>query len=43
MPKLTETAKTSASKVRGQLDRIPGMHSESSSEPAAVNGTRPVD
>jgi hypothetical protein len=43
MPKLTETAKTSASKVRGRLDRIPGMHAESTSEPAAVNGTRPVD
>ena len=27
VPKLTETAKNSASKVRGQLDRIPGRHS----------------
>ena len=26
VPKLTETAKNSASKVRGQLDRIPGRH-----------------
>jgi hypothetical protein len=42
MPKLTETARTGASKVRGQLDRIPGMHSETS-ETAAVNGTRPMD
>jgi hypothetical protein len=40
MPKLSETAKTSASKVRGQLDRIPGRHSDDS-EHAAVNGTRP--
>ncbi|MGH3184927.1 MAG: hypothetical protein ACRDOE_23890 [Streptosporangiaceae bacterium] len=42
MPKITETAKNSASKVRGQLDRIPGRHSEDS-ESAAVNGTRPAD
>ena len=42
MPKLTETARTSASKVRGRIDRIPGLHSEQS-EPAAVNGTRPMD
>ena len=27
VPKLTETAKSSASKVRGQLDRLPGRHS----------------
>ena len=26
VPKLTETAKSSASKVRGQLDRLPGRH-----------------
>src|SRR5579859_7543919 len=26
VPKITETAKSSASKVRGQLDRIPGRH-----------------
>ena len=42
VPKLTETAKNSASKVRGQLDRIPGRHS-GDSEPATVNGTRPAD
>jgi hypothetical protein len=40
MPKLTETAKSGAGKVRGQLDRIPGRHSP---EPADVNGSRPVD
>ena len=48
VPKLTETAKSSASKVRGQLDRLPGRHAANSepaasSEPAAVNGTRPAD
>jgi hypothetical protein len=42
MPKLTETAKSSASKMRGQLDRIPGRHVQHG-EPAAVNGTRPAD
>jgi hypothetical protein len=42
MPKLTETAKTGASRVRGRLDRIPGMHSDHS-ETATVNGTRPMD
>ncbi len=42
MPKITETAKTSASKVRGQLDRIPGRRSDDS-EHATVNGTRPID
>jgi hypothetical protein len=42
MPKLTETAKSSASKMRGQLDRIPGRHSDPS-ETATVNGARPVD
>ena len=51
VPKLTETAKNSASKVRGQLDRIPGRHAASEpgtdgepgtdSEHATVNGTRP--
>src|SRR5713101_5750776 len=42
--------KTSASKVRGQLDRIPGRHSTETgadtgtdSDPSAVNGTRPAD
>ena len=45
VPKLTETAKNSASKVRGQLDRIPGRHaaSQPESEHATVNGTRPAD
>ncbi len=45
MPKLTETAKSSASKVRGQLDRMPGRHaaSQPEGEHATVNGTRPVD
>jgi hypothetical protein len=51
VPKLTETAKNSASKVREQLDRIPGRHAagEPASQPgadsehAAVNGTRPFD
>ena len=42
VPKLTETAKTSASKVRGQIDRLPGRHA-AESEPATVNGTRPAD
>ena len=42
MPKITETAKSSASKVRGQLDRIPGRHSEDS-EHVTVNGDRPGD
>ena len=41
VPKLTETAKSSASKMRGQLDRLPGRHA-AGSEPAAMNGTRPV-
>ena len=46
VPKLTETAKNGASKVRGQFDRLPGRHSGnhgSDNEPAAVNGTRPAD
>jgi hypothetical protein len=46
VPKLTETAKSSASKVRGQLDRLPGRHPADQSadgEHAAVNGTRPAD
>jgi hypothetical protein len=42
MPKLTETAKSGASKVRGRLDRLPGKHSNDS-EPSGVNGTRPSD
>jgi hypothetical protein len=47
-PKLAETAKTSASKVRGQFDRLPGRHaagtpadSAADHEPTAVNGSRP--
>ena len=46
VPKLTETAKNSATKVRGQLDRIPGRHAADTpadGEHATVNGTRPVD
>jgi len=44
VPRLTETAKNSASKMRGQLDRIPGRHaaSQPESEHATVNGTRPL-
>ncbi len=42
MPKLSETAKTSASKVREQLDRIPGRHS-GDGDTADANGTRPSD
>ena len=50
MPKVTETAKSSATKVRGQFDRLPGRHSAQTgadtgaeSEHATVNGTRPPD
>jgi aspartate/methionine/tyrosine aminotransferase len=46
VPKLTETAKSGASKVREQFDRIPGRHSAGNgvdSQPAAVNGVRPAD
>jgi hypothetical protein len=42
VPKLTETAKTSAGKVRGQLDRLPGRRAaDTEHEPATVNGNRP--
>ena len=44
VPKLTETAKNSASKVRGQLDRIPGRHSATqpgASQPGPRASTRP--
>ena len=44
VPRLTETAKTGASKVRGQLGRLPGRHAADAGaehEPATVNGTRP--
>jgi hypothetical protein len=46
MPKVTETAKSSATKVRGQFDRLPGRHAaqtEADSEHAQVNGARPAD
>jgi len=42
MPKLTETAKSGAGLVRGQLDRIPGRHPEDP-EHADVNGSHPLD
>jgi glutamate-1-semialdehyde aminotransferase len=45
-PKLTETAKTGATRVRGQLDRLPGRHAAhpgADTEPTAVNGIRPAD
>ena len=45
MPKIAETArntaKSGATKVRGQLDRIPGRRS-ADDEPADVNGSRPA-
>jgi hypothetical protein len=44
MPKISETAKTGATRVRGQLDRLPGRHAAhpgSDTDPATVNGTRP--
>jgi|ERR1700747_2812108 hypothetical protein len=40
MPKITETAKNSATRVRGQIDRIPSRRS-GDDEPSTVNGTRP--
>ncbi|HWM99333.1 MAG TPA: hypothetical protein VNO54_20015 [Streptosporangiaceae bacterium] len=50
MPKITETAKSSATKMRGQFDRLPGRHAADTgadtgadSEHAGVNGTRPAD
>ena len=45
-PKITETAKSSASKMRGRLDRLPGRHAATSGtdgETTAVNGNRPAD
>jgi Flp pilus assembly protein TadG len=42
MPKLTETAKSSATKVRGQLDRMPGRHS-ATSEPVTDTGQAVTD
>ena len=41
VPKVTETAKTGASKVRGQLDRLPGRRAETTADHATVNGSRP--
>jgi hypothetical protein len=41
VPRLTETAKTGAGKVRGQLGRLPGRHTETAPEHATVNGSRP--
>jgi len=38
VPKLTETAKNSASKVRGQLDRLPGRHSADSGTGSGAGG-----
>jgi hypothetical protein len=51
MPKVTETAKSSATKVRSQLDKLPGRSpapQDSTSVPApedstSVNGARPGD
>ena len=47
VPKLTETAKNGATKMRDQLDKLPGRHAADSepatSEAAAVNGVRPAD
>jgi glutamate-1-semialdehyde aminotransferase len=46
MPKVTETAKSSATKMRGQLDRLPGRHAAqpgTDTEPAIVNGIRPTE
>ena len=43
-PKLAETAKTSAGKVRAQVDRLPGRRGAESAadqEPTTVNGSRP--
>ena len=42
MPKITETAKSGASKVRGQLDRIPGRNS-GDGDSAQANGARSGD
>ena len=41
VPKLTETAKNSASKVRGQLDRIPGRHAGRQADSRPRASTRP--
>jgi hypothetical protein len=41
MPQHTETAKSSAGKVRGQMSRKPGRRS-AQAKPADVNGKRPT-
>ena len=44
MPKLTETAKSGAGRVRGRLDRMPGRHSgPGHDEHTGANGARPED
>ena len=40
VPKLTETAKNSASKVRGRLDRLPGRHSADSGTGSGAGSAR---
>jgi hypothetical protein len=42
MPKITETAKSGASMVRGQLDRLPGRTAKDD-DAATANGDRPGD
>ena len=42
MPKLTETAKSSAGKVRGQMGRKPGR-SSANGDNTTANGSRPGD
>ena len=42
MPKITETAKSGASKVRGQLDRLPGRNAKDD-DSVAANGDRPSE
>ena len=41
-PKLSQTAKTGASKFRSGLEHLPGKH-PADLEPAAANGRRPAD
>ena len=43
MPKITETAKNSASKMREQLDRLQGRRSDDGEPAVTGNGTRPAD
>ena len=42
MPKIAETAKSGASKVRGQLDRLPGRNAKDD-DSVAANGDRPSE